>query len=54
MRDPGQGRSAACVKFESLEKVAYSCKDGSVKEKKDFQSVELPFSESVAFLGVQR
>ena len=38
-------RGAATVKFESYEKVEYTCKDGTVKEKKDFKSVEMPFSK---------
>lgn len=45
MRDPGQSALAANLKFERYEKVEYRCKDGTVKVKKDFKSVEVPFSE---------
>lgn len=45
MRDPAGSGLATKVKFERYEKVQYTCKDGTVKEKKDFQSVEVPFSE---------
>lgn len=45
MRDPGGNELAAKVKFERYEKISYTCKDGTVKERKDFCSAELSFSE---------
>lgn len=45
MRDHGSGGLAANVKFERYEKISYTCKDGTVKERKDFQSADIPFSE---------
>ena len=47
IRDHGnpEGKPATLVKLEMYEKVSYTCKDGTVKEKKDFVSKELPFSE---------
>jgi hypothetical protein len=44
MRDPGDGL-ALKVKYESYEKLPYMTKDGTSKEKKDFVSKELPYSE---------
>jgi hypothetical protein len=40
-RDPGSGGLAATVKFERYEKIEYRCKDGTVKEKKDFKSADV-------------
>ena len=45
-RDPGQvpGKEALSVHYESYEKLEYTLKDGTVKEKKDFVSKTVPFS----------
>lgn len=44
MRDPTQGL-ALSVHYESYEKILYRTKDGTEKERKDFVSKEVPFSE---------
>ena len=46
-RDPGQvpGKEALSLHYESYEKLEYTLKDGTVKEKKDFVSKTVPFSE---------
>lgn len=43
MRDPGEGL-ALMVKYESYEKIQYRTKDGTLKDRKDFVSKQVPFS----------
>ena len=45
-RDPGAvpGKDACSVHYESYQKLPYTTKDGTTKEKKDFVSVTVPFS----------
>lgn len=44
-RDPGGGSEALQVKFESYDKIKYTTKDGTDKDRKDFVSRQLPFSQ---------
>lgn len=51
MRDPGGAGLALSLKVEMYEKQAYTTKDGTTKEKKDFVSRVLPFSTFKEELG---
>ncbi|KAL3893206.1 MAG: hypothetical protein SGPRY_014391, partial [Prymnesium sp.] len=44
-RDPGDSAGALKVKYESYLKIKYTTKNGTEKDRKDFVSLQLPFSE---------